>query len=65
MKYNQYAIKNNKNQYIKYSTAYSYKEEFTSSLYDVHLWNIKEDAERLASYLIRIKGVKDLKVVLV
>lgn len=64
MKYNQYAIKNNKNQYIKYSTAYSYREEFTSSLYDVHLWNIKEDAEKLANYL-ETRGIKDLKVVLI
>ena len=65
MTYNQYAIKNNKNQYIKYPTAYSYKEELTGNLYDVHLWDLKEDAERLANYLIKIKGIKDLKVVLV
>ena len=65
MTYNQYAIKNNKDQYIKYSTAYSYKEEFTGNLYDVHLWSLKEDAERLANYLIEVKGIKDLKVVLV
>ena len=65
MKYNQYAIKNNKGQYIKYSTAYSYKTKLTDSLYDVHLWNLKEDAEKLASYLTRTEGVAGLTVVLV
>ena len=50
-KYNQYTIKNREGQYIKYSTPYSYKMEYTNSLYDVHLWNNKEDAEVLAEYL--------------
>jgi hypothetical protein len=64
MKYNQYAIMNNKGEYIKYSTAYKYETEFTDTLYDVHLWNIKEDAEKLANYL-ETRGIKDLKVVLI
>ncbi len=65
MKYNQYAVKNNKGQYIKYPTAYNYKTELTDSLYDVHLWNLKEDAERLADHLIQVEGIRSLIVVLV
>lgn len=65
MKYNQYAITNNREQYIKYSTAYSYITEFTDSLYDVHLWSRKESAKKLANYLMQIEGVEDLTVVLV
>ena len=65
MKYNQYAITNNRGQYIKYSTAYSYITEFTDSLYDVHLWNTRESAEKLANYLMEIEGTTDLTTVLV
>lgn len=65
MRYNQYAVKNNKGQYIKYVTAYSYKTKFTDSLYNVQLWNLKEDAKRLTDYLTQVEKMKDLKIVLV
>lgn len=51
MKYNQFAIKNQKGLYIKYGTAYRDNPDFTDSLYDVHLWNLKVDAERLSEYM--------------
>jgi hypothetical protein len=58
MKYGKYAILNNKGQYVKYPTAYRNKPEYTNSLYDVHLWDFKEDAEKLAEYM----GLKVLLV---
>lgn len=61
-KYNKFAIKNIKGEYIKYSTAYNYSEQYTDSLYDVHLWNTKECAEKMANYLNYTEG-KKLKVV--
>lgn len=51
MKYSKYALKNEDGQYIKYPTAYRYEEEYTNSLYDVQLWDFKEDAERLANFI--------------
>lgn len=62
-KYNQYAIKNKEGQYIKYSTPYNYKMEYTNNLYDVHLWNNKEDVEVLVEYLN--KEEQNYKVVMV
>lgn len=51
LKYNQAAIKNSDGKYIKYPTAYSHRMQFTDSLYDVHLWEDKKDAQKLADYL--------------
>ena len=51
MKYEQYAIKNTNDQYIKYGTAYSYNVQWTKSLYDVALWPFKEDAVKLAAFM--------------
>lgn len=64
MKYNQFAIKNQEGLYIKYGTAYKDNPDFTNSLYDVHLWNLKADAKRLAEYMSG-EGCKNFEVVLV
>lgn len=63
MKYNQFAIKNQEGLYIKYGTAYRNNLDFTNSLYDVHLWNLEEDAKRLSEYLMQEEGYKKLTVV--
>lgn len=63
MKYNQFAIKNQEGLYIQYPTAYNYQPKFTNSLYDVYLWNLKEDAKRLSEYLMEHEGYKNLRVV--
>jgi len=62
MKYNKYALQNENGQYIKYPTAYSFNEEYTNNLYDVHLWDNKEDAQNLANYL-KLNHDKTLKIV--
>lgn len=63
MKYNQYAIQNSKGEYIQYLTAYNYKQKYTNSLYDVHLWNNKDEPEKLVDYMTNIEGIEGLSVV--
>lgn len=63
MQYNQLTVKNQEGLYIQYPTAYDYQPKFTNGLYDVHLWNLKEGAEKLANYLMNHEGYRGLKVV--
>ena len=57
-KYGKYAIRNTEGQYIKYPTVYRKDPEWTNSLYNVHLWDFKEDAERLISYHSKLSIVR-------
>lgn len=64
MKYNQYALQNEKGEYIQYPTAYRANPSLTNSLYDVHLWILQEDAQKLADYINKNQD-KSLEVILV
>jgi len=58
MKYNKFAIMDEKKEYIKWPTAFREKEEYTKDLYDAHLWDSEEFAEAYANCMNYNKKTK-------